>query len=532
MSGFFLLFYKKKDLFLHYYIHFSTFRTSMDYNNIILFISGLSFFFLGLQTLEKTLATSTSKKIEFYIQNFTNHPIKAIFVGIIATAILQSSSIVSLILLAFVGAKIINLKSALGVILGCNLGTTFTGWIIATLGFKFNINEISYYLIAIGIIQFLLSSKFVKLKNISKLSMSLGVLFLGLVYMKDATSHLSQIIDLSLLNSFPLIIFLIFGFIITAIIQSSSAMMIITLTALNADLLNIAQAASIIIGADLGTTITTLLGAWGADIIKKRVALAHFSFNLITDTIAFLMMPLIFKFLMPLPISDPLFALVLFHSVFNIIGILIFYPFLNIFESFLNKRFTKNKTKIPQEILANKTAALTYFYNRFDLILQENIDFSIKSLKGMSQVKDYYEIKKEILSLRKDIIDIQQSYLKKEEIIAIQNISNALTFIAFAIKSIKDIRHDLEDYYIKEYKSTQESCKIIINLFNISKEDDIIIFKDKIEKFYKDTKEYYDDKIINQDNVIESNINIELLHHIKFSIKSLLVLKKIDEDLI
>jgi phosphate:Na+ symporter len=167
----------------------------------------------------------------------------------------------------------LTLKNGLGVILGANLGTTFSGWVIATLGFKFDIADFSYPFIVVGILLYLLLYNRPVLKNIGSFLLGFGFLFLGLDYMKDALDTVAGSIDISMFSQYGLWAFFILGLIITALIQSSSAMVVILLSTLNAGLLDIYQATAMLIGANIGTTTTMAIAAIGSTADKKRLAL-------------------------------------------------------------------------------------------------------------------------------------------------------------------------------------------------------------------------------------------------------------------
>lgn len=304
------------------------------------FLAGLGLFLLGMMFLEDALSRLTGASFKSFIRSHTRHPAEAIVVGIIVTAVLQSSSLVTLMLLALTGAGVMALRNALGVVIGANLGTTFTGWIVATLGFKLNLDQLALPLVGLGCIGYVFLQPGRRGHEWFRLAAGFGFLFLGLGFMKTSAEGLAEVVDIRSLAAYGLLVFLLFGFLLTAIIQSSSACMMIVLAAVNAGIIDLSMAAAVVIGADLGTTMTTILGALKGSAVKRQVALAHFLFNLVTDIIAFLMIgPLLGLVTDTLGITDPLYGTVAFHSSFNIIGILIFYPFLGRFAEFLEHRF-------------------------------------------------------------------------------------------------------------------------------------------------------------------------------------------------
>ncbi len=176
------------------------------------------------------------------LRQSTDKPIHSVVGGIISTTIVQSSSLVSLIVLAFVGAGIIPLINAIGIVLGSNLGTTFTGWIVATLGFKLDLTTLIYPLIALGGLSYGLFKG--RWKSFSQLVLGLALLLMGLDFMKDSVHTLTELIDIKALSNYPLFVYLLMGVIFTAIIQSSSAAMMLTLSALHAGIIPLPAAAA------------------------------------------------------------------------------------------------------------------------------------------------------------------------------------------------------------------------------------------------------------------------------------------------
>ncbi|MFC3194965.1 Na/Pi cotransporter family protein [Marinicella sediminis] len=298
-------------------------------------LAGLGLFLFGMKQLELALKKVAGPGFNHWIIHSTNHPLRAVFTGIVATAMVQSSSLVGLITLAFLGAGIMPLVNGIGVVLGSNLGTTFTGWMVATLGFKVDMSLWVMPLLGVsGLGCGLLKGR---LQSISLLLLGLGLLLLGLDWMKGSFTQFSAELQLDVLQGYPLVVYLLFGVVITAIIQSSSVMMMLALAALYADMLSLPAAAALVIGADLGTTSTVLIGSLQGAAAKRRLAMAHVIFNLVVDVLAFLSIGLILSLISWLHIDDPLFGLVAFHSIFNLTGLLLFLPFIRQYSAFLER---------------------------------------------------------------------------------------------------------------------------------------------------------------------------------------------------
>src|SRR5690606_28172695 len=161
---------------------------------------------------------------------------------------------------------------------GSNIGTTVTSWIVASIGFKVNIDALALPFIGIGGLMLIFLGSRERTANISKMMVGFGFLFLGLNYMKTSMEGLAAGLDISALQGSPAILFFLVGFVITSAIQSSSATMAIILTSVHSQILEAGPAAAMVIGANVGTTLTVIIGSVGGDAEKKRVAASHFLF--------------------------------------------------------------------------------------------------------------------------------------------------------------------------------------------------------------------------------------------------------------
>ncbi len=319
--------------------------------------AGLGLFLFGMHELERALRQLAGRSFKQFLRQYTARPLRGVLAGAVSTAALQSSSVVSLIVLAFVGSGIVSLASAVGIVFGSNLGTTATGWIVATIGFKLDIEALALPLIAIGGFGVVWSGEGTRRLGFSHLLAGLGLMLMGLEFMKSGALIATELFDPEALAGYPAIIFLVTGLLLTAVIQSSSATIMITLSALYADAIPLASAAAVAIGADLGTTITAMLGSLTGSVDKKRVAAAIVIFNLVTDLIAFIVLKPLLAFISGvIGISDPLYALVAFHSLFNLIGIVIFLPLIPALSRWLDTRFAEEEAPLMRYIKPGETA--------------------------------------------------------------------------------------------------------------------------------------------------------------------------------
>ena len=308
-------------------------------------LAGLGIFIFAMKILEQGLRGLSTRRLRNLLRNHTHTPLQGVLVGTLSTAFLQSSSLVGLFVLAFVGSGILPLRNALGIIFGANLGTTLTGWLVTAIGFKLNMGDHALILIALGSLSYATFKNESSRYHQASLIFGLGLLLLGLTWMKDSMSFLGAQVDETWFHDYPLVVYFVAGLVFTALVQSSSATMVIVLSAVHAEIIPLPSAAAIIIGADLGTTSTVLLGSLRSSSNAKRVALSHFIFNLGTDLSAFLLLtPLLALITLTLGVGDPMYALVCFHSLFNLFGIVLFLPFTKPFARWLEQRFTSTGT--------------------------------------------------------------------------------------------------------------------------------------------------------------------------------------------
>ena len=432
-----------------------------------MFLAGLGIFLFGMHHLEDGIKGLAGKSFKNLLRKFTNRSWKGILTGTFVTGILQSSSMVNLLILAFLGAGMISLKNALGVILGANLGTTFTAWIVATLGFKVNVADFSYPFLALGILSYLFLKGRPVIKNIGLFLIGFGLLFLGLDFMKDAMEAISDSIDMNIISQHGLWAFLLIGLIITALIQSSSAMIVIVLSALNSDLIDIYQSIALIIGANIGTTSTLILGSFGGTADKKRLALANVFFNLVAGLLAFAFLWQAVDVLVNVfKLTDTLMELVILNTVLNLFGIILFFPFLGLFQRFLKNRFKvaepvgatlyiKNvPTNVPDVAIKAIQQELVHLYNLTkDFILKIyniNPENSVKTNRWLSIFKvakdpneNYDNIKLIEDEITKFYTKLQKHELEINDIEMLENNMSIMRSFVYAAKDIKDVQHNI-----------------------------------------------------------------------------------------
>lgn len=239
-------------------------------------MAGIGLFLLGMGFLEEALRKLAGRAFKIFLRKQTSNKLKAVAGGAIVTGVLQSSSVVNLMVLAFVGAGVLTMQNALAVILGANIGTTLTSWIVATLGFKLNIEGLAFPIVGIFGVAMVVVRREGTAYQWSKFLLGFGLLFVGLSFMKTGFESMVNQFDFGQLANYPLALFVIAGFVLTTLIQSSSATVAITLTALHSDAITLLAAMAMVLGSEVGTTIKLILAALNGIAAKKRVALGNF----------------------------------------------------------------------------------------------------------------------------------------------------------------------------------------------------------------------------------------------------------------
>lgn len=439
----------------------------LEHFDIWKFFAGLGIFMFGMFLLEESIKQLSVKAFKRFIRKTTTGKIRSIFTGILTTSVLQSSSAVSLMTLALAGAGIISMPNAIGLIMGTNVGTTFTGWIVATFGFKMSIEAISLPAIGIGGLGLIFFGNSPKYSGVSKLLVGIGFLFMGIDYMKTSVEELTDNIQLEDLPHYGTWSYVFIGFFLTALMQSSSASLAIILTALNAKILFFSEGAAMVIGANLGTTITILLGAIGGVQIKKQVALSHFIFNFVTGVVAFALLPFFLQFIIWLEAGDhnDVLGIALFHTLFNILGILIFFPFINKFVEILSKIYP-DKTHEVTQYINNVShdlseAAIQALKNETEHLLKETIILGKLIIKN-----DELTVKKGSLLSELNILYPKAGFSVEEQYEKIQILSKAIAVYAANIKNDEIEPTDSErlHHFIHASLMLSQVCKLFMSL--------------------------------------------------------------------
>lgn len=470
--------------------------------DIFKMLAGIGIFMLGMGFLEESLRRLAGRTFKLFLRRHTNNKVKAIAGGAMVTAVLQSSSVVSLMVLAFVGAGVITMKNALAVIMGANIGTTLTGWLVATVGFEVSIEALAWPLVGIGGIALATVRSGSRAYYWMRLLVGFGMLFIGLEFMKSSFIHLAGEVDFSVMRNYPAWVFVLVGFGLTSIIQSSSATVAIVLSALHADAITLYAGMALVLGSEVGTTVKLLVASMRGVPAKKRVAFGNFFFNtIIIGVVLIFLQPVYALVTNGIGLTNPLTALVFFQTFINVAGVLLFFPFLNLFDRFLTRRFVEDDggtqflKLVPSSsgdlaVEALEKEAGRYLWYTLDFLLHsfhlhndfhpESVD---ESFHNKPHGEKYEQLKRMHGEMHSYYLGINKSVLTPEEDEHAGRLAASMRNALFASKSIRDSLDDIAQFrqssneakyryyeYVKE--SMLRFCREVEALMRTGEESD------------------------------------------------------------
>ena len=329
-------------------------------------LGGIGLFLLGMMLMTDGLKLAAGKALRNILENSTKTPMRGVLSGALITSIVQSSGVVTVAIIGFVNAGLMNLGQAITIIYGTNIGTTMTSWLVAIIGFKLNLKAFALPAIGLGMILRLAKGNTNK-GAMGEVLVGFGIFFLGIDVLKSTFEGIGTGIQLANLGGggfMSLLVFLGIGFILTFAMQSSSAALAIVLTATAGGVIPINDAAVVVIGANVGSTSTAAIAVLGATPNAKRVAASHVIFNVITGLVALLLLPLLLKFLSLIrqvlgQDTGPVTILAMFHTIFNILGVLLLWPLTKRMVRFLKKRFVSAEEDEARPMYLDKNVVST-----------------------------------------------------------------------------------------------------------------------------------------------------------------------------
>ncbi len=296
-------------------------------------VGGLGLLLIGMSLMTDGLKLAAGSALRDLLASWTSTRLRGLLAGFLITAVVQSSSAVTVATIGFANAGMLGLERAIWVIFGSNVGTTMTAWIVALVGFKLDIQVFALPLVGVGALLKLTGARS-RRSSYGLALVGFGLLFLGIGVLKSVFDGIGA--DYSLpsferLSLQAIFVYVAIGFVLTGLMQSSSAAMVVALSAAQSGLVELDAAAAVVIGANLGTTSTALLTIFGATPNAKRVAIAHLAFNVLTALVAMLLLrPMLWlvgwiQEALELG-AAPAMTLAVFHTLFNVLGVLLMWP--------------------------------------------------------------------------------------------------------------------------------------------------------------------------------------------------------------
>ena len=423
--------------------------------NFTVILSGIAIFIIGMFFMQDGFKQLSGGILEKLLEKFTSNTLYAISTGFLSTSVVQSSTIITLIVVSFLSAELLTLVQAVGIVFGSNIGSTTTAWIVSSLGVDVKISTYAFPMLVFGVVLRFFKSNGVK--GTGNVLLGLGFIFLGISYMKDGFDIMKNSIDLAsyaMEGYLGIIVYILIGILITVVIQSSAATLAIVITALNADSITYVNAIALAIGANVGTTLTTILASFASNENGKRVALIHFLFNLISATfITILIYQFIdlTDFIAPfLGVSDNNYGmkLALFHTIFSVTGVILLTPAISLLvklsEKLIQKKVSSaSKPKyLNQSVLSNPDASLAALRKEIINLYENCQKAMLHALNihttGLTRETLKVQLSKELTIIDTDIDEIYQKNLKSLY-------SEIIKFSSFAQENMFDFQHKKTD---------------------------------------------------------------------------------------
>lgn len=473
--------------------------------------AGVAIFLFGMLALEEGFKSFTGGMLERILRKTTDGPWKSLTFGIVSTSVMQSSSLVSVITISFLSAGLIGLAAGIGIIFGANLGTTTGAWLIAGLGMKVKISAYAMPMLVFGII--LIFQKSRTMNGIGYILAGLGFLFLGIHHMKEGFEAFRDTIDLTAFavsGYTGIMLFTLIGIAATVIMQSSHATLVIIITALAAQQITYENALALAIGANIGTTITAIIGSMSANVQGKRLAVAHLIFNMVTAIIAIVFIYQIADMVdglsatVGIATDDYTLKLAVFHTIFNAIGIVAMMPFIEKLANSLTKAMPEKLQSREKPMYLNEAVeelpdtaieavrkeTLRLYDNAFaiiahglslhrnDILSDKDLEDVVKQDKKVIPIDFDDEYEKSIKGLYSDIVKFissAQSNMTPEQSDELFRLRAAGRDIVEAIKDTKHMNKNLSQYILSQNSFIRaEYNKFRVQLGKLMRELDTI----------------------------------------------------------
>lgn len=356
---------------------------------------GIGLFLIGMHMLTEGLKLAAGRALPALLERGTATPARGLAAGMLMTAAVQSSTAVTVASIGFVNTGLLSLKNAMWVIFGSNVGTTMNAWLVAALGFSFRIDAFALPFVGVGAV-LMLAARSVRPRALGQALAGFGVLFLGIDVLKDAFSGFGAAISLQdyvMPGVAGWLTLVAIGTVLTVLMQASGAVIAIIITAAQGGLMSVEAACAMVIGTNIGTTSTAILSAIGATSSARRLAAAHVMFNFVTGSVALLILPLLIGLLGLLRTwfeqpATPAVMVAMFHTVFNLLGVLLMVVLAAPMLRFLSRRFRSREEEIarPRHLDAPSLAVPDLALHALRQELGRTQSFTTTALTGAARI--------------------------------------------------------------------------------------------------------------------------------------------------
>lgn len=499
----------------------------MDVSVLLSLAGGLGLFLFGMDTMSKSIEKVAGAKLRRILEIFTTNRFAGLLVGIVFTGIVQSSSACTTMVVSFVNAGLMNLSQAAGVILGANIGTTVTSQLVSV-----NLSEVAPIILLLGVLVSMFCGK-QNVKQAMEVVIGFGVLFVGLQTMSGAMAGFRddpKIVELlgSLTNPF---LGTLTGFVLTAIIQSSSVTVSIVLLMANQELLELPITLFIIMGCNIGSCVTALLASLSGKKDAKRAALIHFWFNVIGTALMYIVLMLardpIVAFIQSISADNGRFVANA-HTIIKVTQVVVLFPFANLLvklaswcvrgeDKKVNYRENYQLKYIGEKVVFNPATAVVEVINeleRMASLANENLNRAMNALITLDEedIEEVYEVEKNINFLNHAITDylvkINQSTLPIEDlksIGALFHVVNDIERIGDHAENVADAARQRREEGINISKDAQKELGELLDMVNKT-------IQYAIDMFVKGDKSHMQEIIRLENQVDEKERELQCTH--------------------
>ncbi len=453
--------------------------------------AGVSILLFGILFIEEGFKLFTNSSVEKFLARSTKSLFRSINFGFLTTSLLQSSSLVTVITISFVSTGLIVLASGIGIIYGANIGTTTGAWLIAVFGLKVEIAKYAFPILIFGAL--FLFQKNENIKALGYIITGIGFLFLGIHFMKVGFSTYESKIALDHLSFNGIIgtiLYVGIGVFMTVIMQSSHASIAIILTALSTSQIDYSNAIALTIGANVGTTITAILGSLGSTSAGKRLAAGHVIFNITLAVLSIIFFQQFIRLteqlsdLFKISKFDYTLHLALFNSLYKTFGVIIFIPITKYFVILLKKiikedeakdisvakYITKSALKYPETAIPALIKETEHLFDNAFEIISHGLNLHREDILSNKKLKEIIPESTEVIK-----INIDEVYLKKVKVIYSQIIKYATLIQSSKLKSkevklVNEIR-SVNRYLVEAIKGVQELQENMAKYINSENEN-------------------------------------------------------------